>query len=332
MKAYLYGKYALLSWNIPNILGRIEPEGEYIQAEFVAFRKNPPRLDRNVNAVVHQCLIKGAEKYTTEDGRCLPELAFMQAANSYNDAQLIYLGLQLVSSYDGKAPLCTIEDIYNCAFSLHGHHGRRRVLTIIPYLSEGSRSPMETITYMNLSLPVSRGGRGFRKFQLNYRIDLDNYSRYFIADMCWPEKKIIVEYQGQHHHKPEQRERDLERRRLLESEGYHIIEVWSEDIHKAERFEAIVQEIEKVSKKRVRYRSGKFVENYIHLRDLLFANGRQRTTRQSRLTQISWHELPRLPWMWDIYQLYVKYYRKFLLKFQEKVFPPTLIHNNFFLN
>lgn len=316
---------------VPDYIGRVRPANETIHPEFIAFVADPPRPNRNTKVKIHSCIIKGAEYYTTSDGRCLPELAFMQVANTYSDVDLIYLGLQLVSGYKGNRPICTIKDIYTCAATLEGHQGRSRVLTIIPYLCEGSRSPMETLLYMSLCLPVHLGGRGFRELQFNYPIESITYGRSYYADLCWPEKKLIIEYQSKYHESAEQKKRDAQRRQILEFEGYHVIEVWSEDLHKADLFEALVLEIQRVTQTRVRYRSGKFIENYTRIRDILFSEGKQQHTRSSSLTRISWHELPKFDWIWQAYSRYLKYHKKLLQKFKSKYFihGPLLWHEEF---
>lgn len=318
MQIYKYGHYALESWKVPDLVGRILPADECILPEYVAFVADPPRAPKNSKVTIHSCIIKGAKDYTTVDGLCLPELAYMQVANSCTDVELIYLGLQLVSGYEGKRPICTIRDIYACASSLEGHHGRSRVLTILPYLCEGSRSPMETLTFMLLSLPVHLGGRGFRDLELNYPIESVAHGKSYVADICWPEKRLVIEYQSQYHASDIQKARDKKRRTILESEGYHVIEVWSEDIHKPKLFEALVLELQRQTGKRVRYRTGKFIENFTRLRDILFSEGRQHTKRASSLVRISWHELPKFPWIWKAYELYRTYHKKLLWNFKNR--------------
>lgn len=320
MRLYKFGHYALQAWKVPNLRGRILPSDELILPEFVVFGSGGGSPTSDDKIKIHKCIIQGAENYTSPDGVCLPELAYMQVANSLNKIELIYLGLQLVSGYEGKPPITTIEAIYNCAISLVGFHGRRKVLKALPYLCEGSRSPMETLTYMKLCLPIHLGGRGFRKFVFNYPIYSETYRSQFFADLCWPEKKLIIEYQGSHHNEEWQRKKDLKRQKILENEGYQVIEVWNEDLHDKERFEDLVLRIQNAAKARVRYLSGKFVENYIKIRDILFSYGYQHTRRASSLTKIRRTELPSRPWISKAYHLYLRWHEQFITRFKSKYF------------
>lgn len=320
MSIYKFGHYALQAWKIPDLVGRILPADTLVQPSYIVFGPAKGSIDKASKITIHESKIKRAEYYTTPSGLCLPELAYMQVANEHNLVELIYIGLQLVSGYQGKAPITTVQALYECAISLHGYHGRPAVLKAIPYLREGSRSPMETLTYMKLCLPVSLGGRGFRDFVFNYPIRSEKYNRNFYADLCWPEKKIIIEYQGSHHHQEKFKAKDEVRRLILESEGYQIIEVWAEDLHDKERFEEIVLAVQAASEKRVRYRTGKFIENYTRIRDILFSYGHQRNKRQSSFVKIARSELSAKPWISRVYELYLIYHRRFISRFKMKFF------------
>lgn len=315
MEKYLYGKFALQAWGIPDIHGKIEAEDAVVQAEYVVFSKDGFRSGRDTKATVHSCTIEGAKNYTTHNGACMPELAFMQVAKSYTDIELIYLGLQLVSGYRGHEPLTTVHAIEDCALELKRHHGRGSILKIAPYLCEGSRSPMETITYMLLRLPVHLGGRGFKHLQFNYEITSLVNGRTYYADLCWPEKKLIIEYQSKYHESAKQTLRDQNRKAALEAEGYQVVEVWAEDIYNLERFENLVTHLQKLTGKRIRYRSGKFILNHKRIRELLVCEGRQATTEPTALTLIKSDGLPQRSWLKKAYSLYLKYHKNLLAKF-----------------
>lgn len=315
MKKCSYGNFALLAWQVPDLLGNILPEETSISPEYVVFDAYGYEPGRDSEVKVHSCIIEGAEQYTTAKGDSLPELAYMQVANTYHDVHLIYLGMQLVSAYSDKTPICTIKAIEDCATNLKRHHGRKTVLRLTPYLCEGSRSPMETITYMLLSLPVHLGGRGFRKLQLNYPIWSEKHQRGFYADLCWPEKKLIIEYQSAYHKDLFQAKADQERRAILESEGYKVVEVWARDIYDVERFEDLVLHLQKLTNKRIRYRSGKFILNQQRIRDILDYKGMQTIVCPTALEVVPEHRLARRSWIQEAYQLYLVYYENFVFRF-----------------
>lgn len=324
MMKFTYGNYALQAWKVPHIQGNILADEQLVHPEFVVFSQDGYESGRETKTTVHTCTIEGVEEFTTASGHSLPELAYMQVAKTYNDIEMIYLGLQLLSGYDGKSPICTIEAIEQCATTLKKHHGRKTVIRLAPYLCEGSRSPMESITYMLLSLPVHLGGRGFKKLQLNYPIYSEKYNRQFYADLCWPDKKLIIEYQGSYHSESTQIVSDRERRKILESEGYTVVEVWAKDIYDKDRFEDLVLKLQAITKKRIRYRSEKFIQNYTKIRDILEYAGEQENIRPSDLVQIPRAEVPRREWIQEAYDLYQIYYKKFVRFFFRENLRPRI--------
>jgi very-short-patch-repair endonuclease len=50
----------------------------------------------------------------------------------------------------------------------------------------------------------------------------------FIADFCAPERKLIVELDGEHH--LEQEMHDRERTRYLEHRGYRVVRFWNDEV------------------------------------------------------------------------------------------------------
>lgn len=281
MIGYLFGISALQTYNIPDVWSKIVPMKKVFlngkaKKEIIFFKEGsiyvPSEYRKNV--IVHTSKIKGAEKYVTSDGRCSIPLAYMQVANDFNFIEYVYLGMQIVSGYGGRSPICSIAELYECAASLEGYPGRSTALKAISFLCEGSRSPMESLLYMMLRLPVHYGGRGFKKIKLNHKIRLEEYNCTFYADLIWEEKNLIIEYMGEWHSETaEQREADERRKVLLESAGFTVLWVWKIDVFDKTNFELLVNLISSCTRHYVRYRSGKFVIGFTQIRKILTKPG-----------------------------------------------------------
>ena len=89
---------------------------------------------------------------------------------------------------------------------------------------------METAAYMLFALPRTYGGRNTSVPQLNERIDIPaevrpvTNSRYFEADLLWPQQRLIVEYDSKQEHVGSERiARDAVRKNVLTSMGYTVL-------------------------------------------------------------------------------------------------------------
>jgi len=64
----------------------------------------------------------------------------------------------------------------------------------------------------------------------------------FVArlDLAWPQLKVAVEYDGEHHRAREQYSRDLDRHNRLRLLGWTVIQVDAELLRRPERLVALV--------------------------------------------------------------------------------------------
>ncbi len=83
----------------------------------------------------------------------------------------------------------------------HEHtYGARRAREALELAVSGSRSPMETVVLLFFTLPVEMGGCGLPVPQVNVRLEIpDDLSAalgkpYLVVDLCWPDQRIILEY------------------------------------------------------------------------------------------------------------------------------------------
>lgn len=307
MRGYLYGDAALEYFGVPALKGKIQAEQEPIQDELIFFTDKRVHLPGNIN--VHTCRIEGAEKYTSGYSSSLP-LAYMQVANKYNEIEHIYLGMQIVSGEGGRPPLCKLEELEACALDLKRHRGRQKVLKNIKFLEEGSRSPMESLLYMLLRLPVYLGGCGFDDLVLNHKIKTSAGKTYF-ADIFWEEFKLVIEYQGERHLEKARSRSDRIRKRNLEADGYTVIEVWKQDVFNLELYKQLIMKISRHTGHYVRIRTSKYVESFAMIREILKIDGKQGRTA---ISKVFLHELPPLRGVFEVYQIYLELLEKLRLK------------------
>lgn len=60
-------------------------------------------------------------------------------------------------------------------------------------------------------------------------------------DMIWPELKMIAEYNGNHHHTPQQIRRDESRYSKLRSDGYNVLVLNKDEVWPPEKLVARVR-------------------------------------------------------------------------------------------
>lgn len=176
-----------------------------------------------------------------------PELCFLQLARTEAVLPLAELAMELCGSYSlyeqatrgfvSAAPLCSLEQLKCFVSGCGGSKGAKRARAALAIATGGSASPRETELYLMLSLPLRRGGWGLRRPELAYRIELSDLDRSmsgdrrYIADLCWPEEGVIVEYDGRADHSlPEDVIRDKSRRSMLNAKGYKVIVFTADDV------------------------------------------------------------------------------------------------------
>lgn len=67
--------------------------------------------------------------------------------------------------------------------------------------------------------------------------------RFYIADFCFPDTKLIIEVDGEYHFTPEQAERDKERTAILKNHGYTILRISNQRILSATDFDSLILEL-----------------------------------------------------------------------------------------
>lgn len=99
---------------------------------------------------------------------------------------------------------------------------------------DGSGSPMETALALLLTLPVKIGGYGLPRPELNRQIPIAPEDRELaraqelFGDLCWPDARLIVEYDSEAFHPSSdktKRLRDRERANSLTALGWKVLSV-----------------------------------------------------------------------------------------------------------
>lgn len=106
-----------------------------------------------------------------------------------------------------------------------------------------SNSPMETACALLACMPLSYGGMGLGKRpQLNYPIHTVSKGKETVryADLCWPDERVILEYNGSYHEGERANKDDLRRIELI-AQGYTVVSVNFEQLMDIELFEEAVR-------------------------------------------------------------------------------------------
>ena len=195
-----------------------------------------------------------------------PEFVFLQMAAKLPIEQLIALGCELCGQYvllpkgvkhPGSldempkriCPLTNVTKIEALLNSVGKTPGKAKAMRAIKYVVDGSRSPMETMVYMLLCLPVMLGGYGLPKPEMNAEIPLDDEARRIAGrhhcngDLCWPDPQFDLEYHGEVHVGAAQMKSDVGRELGIKHMGWRVLTVTSPQVFDADRFETVAKEV-----------------------------------------------------------------------------------------
>lgn len=190
-----------------------------------------------------------------------PELCVIQAAKKLSIPRLLELCMELCGTYalmkesargfiTRNHQLMTVSSLKDFLNRCNSASLNRKLAPWLAYIAEGSHSPMETREHLLMSLPKRIGGYGMPPAVLNMRVDLNDHESalssrgFFLCDMCWPEQKVVVEYDGQSDHaSAKDRADDATRQNILVSRGYAVFVITAKQIYDAREFDSIVKDI-----------------------------------------------------------------------------------------
>lgn len=215
-----------------------------------------------------------------------PEFCFLQMARSYTLSQLIQLGMELCGTYaladsgpavTRDASLTTVSRLSAFVDAAKGMPGRTKALRALRYVSNASASPMETVLALLLYLPYNLGGYGLERPLFNHRVNVPPSLRaladrtFCRCDLCWPNRKLAIEYDSRLHHEdlPKQGS-DARRRSTLIALDYTVITVFPGQVMDSGAFNRLAHQLAKLTGKRLRYEDPAFTRKHLQLRDELF--------------------------------------------------------------
>lgn len=174
------------------------------------------------------------------------QLCYMIAARTELPGALAATGMECCGSYGrartprgflDRAPLCTTHQLKSYVTDSTGIQGVKQARKALPWVIEGSRSPLETKTALLLSLPAAEGGYGLEQPMCNYPIYPGAreaglfQSPYYVADLCWPEHRALVECDSfAYHNSAAQLTHDAMKRNSLTSGGWTCLSATNDQL------------------------------------------------------------------------------------------------------
>lgn len=211
-----------------------------------------------------------------------PELVYAQLAACLPFGSLVALGDELCGCYPAdpsdsgsrvRYPLSSVSNMVAFCGAVGSVAGIDKARKAARLLSQRCASVMESEVRSVLALPYRHGGYGlWQGMLLNYRINLDGdrdqcRCPYVVADICWPEKKVVVEYDGRASHlSPYRQTADSRKKETLVRVGWRVFTVTHPQFSGVTEFDEMAREIAKALGKRVRIRDEEFFAHQYKLR------------------------------------------------------------------
>lgn len=146
---------------------------------------------------------------------------FVHLATMLTLEELVIVGDWLVSPKRSE-PL-TVAELTDAMRRFAGARGLNTARRALMLIRPGSESPRETLVRLLII-------RALPEPTLQHKVF--DQSGAFVArlDLSWPPLKLAVEYDGEHHTDPAQRERDAARLAQLRAMGWHTITITKDDL------------------------------------------------------------------------------------------------------
>lgn len=146
---------------------------------------------------------------------------FVELAEELPLVELVVAGDWMVRRHHVR-----VKDLRRAAMAATGTHARL-ARQAARYVREKVDSPMETRLRMLLVLA------GLPEPEVNMSVHAADGAEVRRFDLCWPEVRVIVEYDGRHHaERVEQWEADLDRREEIDDDEWRILVVVASGIYR----------------------------------------------------------------------------------------------------
>ena len=211
-----------------------------------------------------------------------PEVAFLQSNWSHDLAEVIFKGSTLCGAYGLTPPFDTVfnrpvltssERIQEALLAHRDIRGCAMTRRAAPWILDNAASPREAALALLMTLPNHLGGYHFARPRLNHSIELTGAARplsrkeYYVADVCWPAQRLILEYDSDERHlTSEQLQEDAVKRMTLQAMNYRIITVGRLQLNSTSETRKIALSVARALGKPIRFRIGDFDAKHKHLR------------------------------------------------------------------
>ena len=214
----------------------------------------------------HVCTQRMPKGSFTDEGGGLyvasPALALLQMAPQLSIPGLLLLAMEFCGAYrlrpaDEEAcfectPLATAGELRRYAQHAKGFAGRDAALRALRWCVDGAASPMESELVARLCLPPLLGGYGCPLPDMNARQKLGGRQRVLAArgclfgDLVWPQRGLVVEYNGQLWHSGrDMLTRDAQRANAVAALGLKMLTVTADIFNDFDAFDAFAHEVMK---------------------------------------------------------------------------------------
>ncbi len=186
----------------------------------VAFPRTPPRG----RGVLGHSL--GSVSGEVVDGvpLCAPAHVWCQLSGVLEREDLVAAGDHLVGAR-GREPLAEIHELVDAAGELHRTKGSRARVWALPRIRDGADSRPESLLRLLLE------EYGFTGLEVNRPVSLRQGRLVLHPDLSVPDRHLAFEYEGDGHRVDRRQwHADIERRDLLEAEGWRVVRVTSHDL------------------------------------------------------------------------------------------------------
>ncbi|MFC5221627.1 PDDEXK family nuclease [Bifidobacterium leontopitheci] len=157
-----------------------------------------------------------------------PVVAWMQLAEQLPLVELIVLANTMLHG-DPRLRVCERDDFDRYLAGAGRFRGRAKCVQALPFITPDARSSWESRTSLALLQ------HGLPQAVLNYVITDDEAKVDWIADLAYPEYKVVIEYQGDHHRMSKRQYRSDQRKcRRLQALGWVVITVTVDDLRDEE--------------------------------------------------------------------------------------------------
>lgn len=240
----------------------------------VFHRDNRRRLQGICCHVVPDCL-REVPHYLAASGVLLPppELALVQQSRARSVIEVIVEATVLCSAYaigpgnelQERSPVATPERIAAACCRHHAAFGCNTLRRAEGWIMPNAASPREVALALVLCLPCRLGGYGLPKAMLNVALSLPKRIRdasaaaYYVADLCWPDSRLVIEYDSDEYHlTPQQQHRDAVKRMVLEEMGYRVLTVTKRQLNDPREMDKVARVVSSILHRQFRIRCRDF--------------------------------------------------------------------------